>query len=157
MNIAVKVLLTMAFAFSFFNLVCAKPLSQEMPFVRSQVFNQHSQGEESQPQGDAFEPEKSIYSQESNIASDVNGFLEIPTAHNRTARSTHPCVSGIMREYDWCRSSVVVKVKCDGSHPACNHVIPIHSRPKCQTVYGYRNSKFVNKCPTLPIDCKCAD
>ncbi|XP_078347144.1 uncharacterized protein LOC144632386 [Oculina patagonica] len=125
MNIAVKMLLSMAFVFSYFALVCSKPLSQEMPFLRSQVFNLHSQGEESQ--------------------------------HNRTARSTHPCVSGIAREYDWCRSSVVVKVKCDGSHPACNHVIPIHSRPKCQTVYGYRNSKFVNKCPTLPIDCKCAD
>ncbi|XP_078347801.1 uncharacterized protein LOC144632912 [Oculina patagonica] len=157
MNIAVKVLLTMAFAFSFFNLVCAKPLSEEMPFVRSQVFNQQSQGKGSQPQGDAFEPEESNYSQESNITSDVNRFFEIPTAYNRTARSTHPCVSGIAREYDWCRSSVVVMVKCDGSHPACNHVIPIHSRPRCQTVYGYRNSKFVNKCPTLAIDCKCAE
>ena len=146
----------MAFAFSYYSLVCAKPLSLETPFLQGQTFNQLSQGEESQPQGEAFEPEENI-SQESNITSDLNEFLDIFTAHNRTARSTHPCVSGIVKEFDYCRNSIVVKVQCKRAHPACNHMIPIHSIPKCQTVYGYRNSNFVNKCSSLPIDCKCAD
>ena len=145
----------MVFTFSYCNLVCAKPLFLETPFLQDQTFNQLSQGKEFQPQGEAFEPEESI-SQETNITSDLNGFLEISTAHNRTARSTDPCYSGITREYDHCRQSWVSKVQCKRAHPACNHVIPIHSIPKCQTVYGYKNSKFVTKCPSLPIDCGCA-
>ena len=149
-------LLCLEFAFSYYNLVCAKPLFLETPFLQGQTFNQLLQGEESQLQHEAFEPEESI-KQESNITSDLNGFLEISTAHNRTARSTHPCVSGIIKVFDYCRNSIVVKVQCKRAHPACNHMIPIHSIPKCQTVYGFRNSIFVNKCSSLPIDCKCAD
>ena len=144
------------FAFSYYNLLCAKPLFLETPFLQEQTFNQLSRAEESQSQGEAFEPEDSI-NQESNTTSDLNGFLEIFTVHNRTARSTHPCVSGIVKEFDYCRNNIVVKVQCKRAHPACNHMIPIHSIPKCQTVYGYRNSNFVNKCSSLPIDCKCAD
>ena len=145
----------MAFALSLFNLVCTKPLPLEMSFQRRQVFSQHSQGEDSQPQDNAFEPERNI-SQESDITSDADGFLEIHTTHNRTARSTHPCFSRVVKEYDFCRGSWVQKVQCERKHPACNHVIPKHRVPKCQTAYGYRNSKFANKCPSLPIDCKCA-
>ncbi|KAL9955477.1 hypothetical protein ACROYT_G036807 [Oculina patagonica] len=151
MNIAVKMLISMAFVVSYFSLVCAKPLFLEMPFLRSQVFNQHSQGEGSQPQGDAFEPEESNYSQESNITSDVDEFLEIPTAHNRTARSTHPCVSKVWAEKDSCRKRWVQMVQCDRTHPTCNHVIPTRSIPKCQTVYSY----YYN-CPSIPVDCECA-
>ena len=149
-------LLCTVFAFSYYNLVCAIPLFLETPFLQDQTFNQLSQAEESQSQEKAFEPEESI-NQESNTTSDLNGFLEIFTVHNRTAKSTHPCVSGIVKEFDYCRNSIVVKVQCKRAHPACNHMIPIHSIPKCQTVYGYRNSNFVNKCSSLPIDCKCAD
>ena len=149
-------LLSMAFVFSYFNMVCAKPLFLEMPFLRSQVANQHSQGEDSQPLGEAFEPERNI-SQESDITSDGDGFLEILTMHNRTTRSTHPCVSVVKKEYDSCRGIRVEKVECEGRHPACNHVIPIHKRPLCVTVYGYKDSRFVTKCPSLPLDCKCAD
>lgn len=145
----------MAFVFTYFNLVCAKPLFLEMPFLRSQAFNQHPQGQESQPGGDAIEPEESI-SQESNHTSDVIGSLESPSAHDRTARNTHACVSGVVREFDSCRNLWVEKVECKGRHPACNHVIPKHRIPKCQTVYGFRNAKFVTKCPSLPIDCQCA-
>ncbi|KAL9955471.1 hypothetical protein ACROYT_G036801 [Oculina patagonica] len=144
-------LISITFVVSYFSLVCAKPLFLEMPLLRSQVFNQHSQAEESQPQGDVFEPEESIYSHEGNITSDVNEFLEIPTAHNRTARSTHPCVSKVWRERDSCRNRWVQMVQCDRTHPACNHVIPIHSIPKCQTVYSYYHN-----CPSIPVDCKCA-
>ena len=149
-------LLCMAFAFSYYNLAYAKPLFLETTFLQGQTFNQLSQGKESKSQGEAFEPEESI-NQESNTTSDLNEFPEISTAHNRTARSTHPCVSGIIKVFDYCRNSIVMKVQCKRAHPACNHVIPIHSIPKCQTVYGYRNSNFVNKCSSLPIDCKCAD
>ena len=140
----------MAFFLGHFNLVYAKPLFLEIPLLRSQVFDQYSQVNESQSKGDAFEPEKNI-SQESNITSDVKEFLEIPNAHNRTTRSTHPCVLSFVRVYDSCRKIWVQRVECDSLHPACNHVIPIHRRPKCQTVYSTNV-----KCPSLPIDCKCA-
>ena len=145
----------MTFVFSFFNVVCAKPLFLEMPFVRGQAFNQRSQGQDSQSVVDAIEPEESI-SQESNHTSDGNGFLESPTAHNRIARNAHPCVSKVVREFDSCRNLWVDQVECKGRHPACNYVIPIHRVPKCHTVYGFRNATFVNKCTALAIDCQCA-
>ena len=146
----------MAFVFTYFNVVCAKPLSSEMPFLRSQVFfNQHSQGQDSQPVVDAIEPEESI-SQESNHTSIGNGFLERQTAHDRIARNAHPCVSKVVREFDSCRNLWVYKVECKGRHTACNYVIPIHRVPKCHTVYGFKNTKFMNKCFALPIDCQCA-
>ena len=135
-------LLCTAFVLAFTNQIVTKPLFLKMPLPRSQVV-------------DSFEPEESI-SQESDITREVNGFRENQTARNRTTRSIHPCVSGIVREYDRCRKSWVMKVQCERAHPACNHVIPKHRRPKCQTVYGFRYSTFVTKCPSLPIDCKCA-
>ena len=145
----------MAFVFAYFNLVCAKPLFLEMPFFGNETFNQHSQGQDSQPLSDAIKPEESI-SQESNHTSDGNGVLESPTAHNRIARNTQPCVSKVVREFDSCRNLWVDKVECKGRHPACNYVIPIHRVAKCRTVYGFRNAMFVNKCSALPIDCECA-
>ena len=146
-------MLSMAFVVVYFYGVCAKPLSSEMPFLRSQVFNQHSQ--DSQPVVDAIEPEESI-SQESNHTSDVIGFLESPNAHDRITRNAHPCVSKVVRGFDSCRNLWVDKVECKGRHPACNYVIPVHRVPKCQAVYGFRNTKFANKCSALPIDCQCA-
>ena len=135
--------------------VC-KPLFLETPFLRSQTFIQHSQGQDSQPLSDAIEPEEHI-SQESNITSDdENGFLESPTTHNRIARNAHPCVSKVVRGFDSCRNLWVDKVECKVRHPACNYVIPIHRVPKCHTVYGFRNATFVGKCSALPIDCQCA-
>ena len=148
-------MLCMAFVVVFFYGVCAKPLSSEMPFLRSQVVNQHSQGQDSQPAVDAIELEESI-SQERNHTSDVIGFLERPTEHDRIARNAHPCVSKVVREFDSCRNLWVNKVECKGRHPACNYVISVHRVPKCHTVYGFRNTKFVNKCSALPIDCQCA-
>ncbi|KAJ7384434.1 hypothetical protein OS493_021846 [Desmophyllum pertusum] len=156
MNITVKMFLSMVFVLGYINLVFAKPLFLEMPFVKSQAaFNQQSHDQDFQPQGDAFEPEESI-SQESDVTSDVNKVLEIPSAHNRTARNAHSCISGMMREYDLRRSSWVDKVHCSRSHPDCNHVIPTYGTPKCQTVFGFRQAKFIGQCDSLPIDCKCA-
>ena len=86
----------------------------------------------------------------------VKGFLESPTAHHRIARNAHPCASKVVRKFDSCRNLWVDKVECKGRHPACNSVIPKHRIPKCQTVYGFRNASFVNKCSALPIDCQCA-
>ena len=143
------------FIFSCFNLFFAKPRFSETPFIRSQAFNQHSQGQDSQPLSDATEPEKRI-SQDSNSTSDGNKVPESPTAHDRIARSTHPCVSKVVREFDSCRNSWVDEVQCKRSHPACNYVISTHGIPKCQPVYGFRNATFVTKCPSIPIDCQCA-
>lgn len=103
----------------------------------------------------APEAGKSI-NQESDKTSKLNGFLESPTVHNRTARNVHPCILRQIREYDWCRGDWIVKVQCKSRHSACNHVIPKHRIPKCHTVYGFRNAAFVNKCSALPIDCQCA-
>ena len=145
----------MAFVFSYFNLVFAKPIYPEMPFLRSQAFNQHSLGQDSQPLSDANET-KEIISQESNISSDGKGFMDTPTAHDRIARNTHPCVSRVIREFDSCRNLWVDKVQCKRSHPTCSYVVSTHGIPKCQPVYGFRNATFVTKCPSLPIDCQCA-
>ena len=145
----------MAFVKTYLNMVCAKPLFLEMPLLRSQAFNQHSQGQDSQPLSGAIEPEKNI-SRDSNITSDGNEFLESSIAHNRIARDTHPCVSKVVREFDSCRNLWVNKVQCKRRHSACNHVIPKHGVPKCRTVYGFRNAAFVNKCSALPLDCQCA-
>jgi len=145
----------MAFVFAYFNVVCAKPLFLEKPFLRIHTFNQHSQGQDSQPLSDAIELEESIR-QERNHTSNGNGFLESPTAHDRIARNAHPCISKVVRKFDSCRNLWVDKVECKGRHPACNYVIPIYKVPKCHTVYGFRNATFVNKCSALPIDCQCA-
>ena len=145
----------MAFVLTYFNIVCAKPLFLEIPLLPSHAFNQHSQGQDSQPLRDAIESQESI-SRESNHTSDGNGFLESPITRNRIARNAHPCVSKVVREFDSCRNLWVDKVECKGRHSACNYVIPIHRVPKCRTVYGFRNGAFVNKCSALPIDCQCA-
>ena len=146
----------MAFVLSDFNVVCPKPLFFEKTFLRRQAFNQLPQGRNSQSVvNGVIEPEENI-GQEGNHTSDGNGFQESPTAHIRIARNAHPCVLKVQREFDSCRNLWVDKVECKGRHQACNYVIPIHRVPKCHTVYGFRNSKFVNKCSALPIDCQCA-
>ena len=140
-------LLSLAFVFSHFKVVFAKPLYPELPSPRSQAWNQHSQGQDSQSLSDATESKASI-SQESNNTSDGK-FLESPTAHDRIARNTHPCVSRVVREFDSCRNIWVDKVQCKRSHPACSYVVGTHGIPKCQPVYGFRNASFVAKCPSL--------
>ena len=99
---------------------------------------------------------KALLTKRQTEAMKVNGFLENPTVHNRTARNVHPCISRIVREYDWCRDTWIVKVLCKRRHPACNYVIHKHRIPKCHTVYGFRNATFVNKCSALPLNCECA-
>ena len=101
---------------------------------------------------EAFEAGKGI-NQESDKTNKLN---EIPTVHHRTTRNVHPCTLRQVREYDWCRGDWIVKVQCKRRHPACNHAIPIHTIPKCHTVYGFRNATFMNKCSALPLDCQCA-
>ena len=147
----VKVLISMAFVFSYFFLVFSKPLYPKTPFPRSH----YSQVRDSQPLSDAVEPEEDI-SQESNNTNDVTGFLESPTAHDRIARNAHPCISKVVREFEPCRNLWVDKVQCKRRHPTCSFVISTHGTPKCQPVYGFRDATFVTKCPSLPIDCQCA-
>ena len=105
---------SMAFVFSYYSLLCAKSLFLEMPFLGSHTFTYHSQREDS-------EPEDSI-SQESNIASDLNEFLEIFTAHDRTARSTHPCVLGIVKEFNSWRNSFPVEIALSWKCTVKNHI-----------------------------------
>ena len=105
---------SMAFVLSYYSPRCAKFLFLKMVFLGSHTFTYHSQGEDS-------EPEESI-SQESNITSNLNGFLEIPTVHNRTARSTHPCVLGIVKEFDSWRNSFLVEIPLSWKYTVKNHI-----------------------------------
>ena len=122
--------------------IAAKAIFLPTPGLESQV-------------DEALEAGKSV-DRKTDRASKVKGFLERPTAHDRIARNTRPCVSKVVREFDSCRNLWVDKVECKGRHPACSYMIPIHRVPKCHTVYGFRNASFVSKCSALPIDCQCA-
>ena len=138
-NFYVKVLLSMMFVFSYFNLVFAKPLHEETQS------RQYSQDRDFQPfLVDATEHEG------------YNSKTRNHTSVDRIARNTQPCVESVVREFDDCRNQLVDKVQCKRRHPACSHVVSIHGIPKCQPVYGFRNATFVTKCPSLPIDCQCA-
>ena len=109
-----------------------------------------------QPQGDAFQPEKSI-NQENDVTSGMDAYLDKPSAHNRTARDvSSPCFSHIVRKFDKCRQKFVSHVQCLNRHIACYKAINIYHYPKCETVIGYRQIKFIKKCPPLPVGCQCA-
>lgn len=133
-----------------------KPFSPKIPFLRNLAFNQKLRNQETQPNTDAFQPEESI-SQESNVASVVNEFLDRPTPRNRTTRdASHQCVSRIVRVYDSCRKAFVYHVECLDSHVSCYQAILTQQYDKCSKVYGYWKAKFIGRCPTLPIGCQCA-
>ena len=153
----------MAFVFSCFKLIFANPLYPEMLFLPSQAFNQHSQGQDSQPLSDSIEPEKSI-SQESKTTSDGNGFMESPTALGRIARNIHPCVSRVVRKFDSCRNSWVDEVQCKRSHPACSYVVNTHGIPESANQFTasemLRSFLNVLRCQYIVnvlYKCKCAD
>ena len=112
--------------------------------------------QDTQPQGDAFQPEKSI-NQENNVTSGKDAYLDKSSAHNRTARDvSSPCFSHIVRKFDKCRQKFVGHVQCLNRHIACYKAINIYHYPKCETVIGYRQIKFIDKCPPLPVGCQCA-
>ena len=112
--------------------------------------------QETQPQGDALQPEKSI-NQENDVTSGMDAYPDKPSAHNRTARDvSSPCFSHIVRKFDKCRQKFVRHVQCLNRHIACYKAINIYHYPKCETVIGYRQIKFINKCPPLPVGCQCA-
>ena len=112
--------------------------------------------QDTQPQGDAFQPTQSI-NQENNVTSGMDAYLDKPSAHNRTARDvSSPCFSHIVRKFDKCRKKFVSHVQCLNRHITCYEAINIYHYPKCETVIGYRQIKFINKCPPLPVACQCA-
>ena len=99
---------SMAFVFSYYSLLCAKSLL-----------------------GDAISWQPHLYisltrtlnqNLESNITSDLNEFLEIFTAHDRTAGSTHPCVLGIVKEFDSWRNSFLVEIPLSWKYTVKNHI-----------------------------------
>ena len=144
------------------NLGFTKSLFLDMPLLHNQAFNHPTRDQESQSQGKAFKPAESV-SQESDDTSGTGAFLfffftgaflEMPAAHNRTARNVnHPCVSRIIRAWDSCRKNYVDKVQCLSTHVFC---LPVKVPPKCKTVYGYPQAQFISKCAMLPIGCQCA-
>ena len=112
--------------------------------------------QDTQPQSDAFQPEKSI-NQDSDVASGMDAYLDKPSAHNRTARDvSSPCFSHIVRKFDKCRQKFVSHVECLNRHIACYDAIMRYHYPKCETVIGYRQIKFMNKCRPIPVGCQCA-
>ena len=112
--------------------------------------------QDTQPQGDAFQPKKSI-NQDIDVTSGMGAYLDKPSAHNRTARDvSSPCFSHIVRKFDKCRQKFVSHVQCLNRHIACYEAINIYHYPKCETVIGYRQTKFINKCRPIPVGCQCA-
>ena len=112
--------------------------------------------QDTQPQGDAFQPEKSS-KQDNDVTSGMDAYLDKPSAHNRTARDvSSPCFSHIVRKFDKCRQTFVSHVQCLNRHIACHDAIMRYHYPKCETVIGYRQIKFTNKCRPIPVGCQCA-
>lgn len=93
----------------------------------------------------------------SKTTSEGDAALSSSQARNRTARSTgNFCVKKMEWKWDSCRKAFVQRVHCLNSHISCYESIVKYKYPKCITVYGYRNNKFLGKCRTLPLTCQCA-
>ena len=81
------------------------------------------------------------------------------SAHNRTARDhgSKACFSHIERKFNKCRQKFVSQVQCLNRHIACYHAINTYHYPKCKTVIGYRQIKFMKKVSSitgrLPVCC----
>ena len=109
-----------------------------------------------QIQADAILPEERIHSK-SDVTRDLDSAPEMPRAHNRTTRQANNwCLLRIDRVWDNCRGQLVDRYQCRSQHVSCQQAIPKHNKPKCETVYGYPQAKFVSLCASLPIDCRCA-
>ena len=111
---------------------------------------------ENQSQGNAFQSEESI-NQGNDVASRTDTSLDKPSAHNRTVRNVrNPCISNIVRKFDRCRKKFVNQVQCLNRHVACYEAINRYHYPKCKTVIGFRQAKFMEKCAPLTVGCQCA-
>lgn len=131
---------------------CSSPSCTNSLPLEKKESNQQSRDQQTHLQDDAFQPEK--IKQENEVTSSVEGFLDAPSAHNRTTRDTyHNCVEKIVRGWDSCRRREVNTVVCLPSHTYCNQfIVP----PKCEPVYGYLHADSGKTCPMLPINCQCA-
>ena len=128
-----QILFSIAFAFGYSSLLCSKPPFLEVSCSRS--FNQLSEGDESQPQGEAFEPEDSIG----------------PESNSFDPRWNQPCINKICDVYDYCRKSWVRTVECKSEDDDCNHSGP-EGGHSCKTVY---DNGYGGACKKLPVNCKC--
>ena len=138
------------------SLSIAEPFSLKNPLTRNQAFTLQSREQETELEDAAFQSDESR-NQESDVTRGVVGFLNKPSAHNRTARAAgRPCVLQIDRKWDHCRKKFVNKVLCLGEHKACIQAIPKYGKPLCRTVFGFREAKYSVNCTSIPIDCQCA-
>ena len=129
---------------------------------RDQEYRQRDQDSQSgdqgsQTQGNVFQPDKSI-DKESEVTSIVKDFLNKHVASNRTARdANNPCFDHMERKWDSCRQKDVYVVHCHTQHVACYRAMNQgYLYPACEVVLGFRQAKYISKCPALPIDCQCA-
>lgn len=142
-----QTILYIAVIFTCSSLSCTNSLPLE-----KEDSNQQSRDQQTHLQDDAFQPEN--IKQENEVTSSVKGFLDAPSAHNRTTRDVNPhCVEKIVREWDSCRKRYVDKFFCFPSHKSCSLVI---APPKCRPKYGFPHADSDKTCPMLPINCECA-
>ena len=152
-----QVILSAIVVLSCSSLSISKPFTLESPLLRNQAFIQQSREQETQHQDATFQPEENR-NQESDVTRSLVGFLDKPSAHNRTIRdATIPCFRpNIKSEWDECRGMRVSKDLCLSEHKACLQAIPKYGKTLCQTVYGFRHAKYSKNCTPIPIDCQCA-
>ena len=131
---------------------CSSPSCTNCLPLEKKESNEQSHDQQTHLQDDAFQPEN--IKQENEVRSRVKGFLDAPSAHNRTTRDANPhCVEKIVREWDTCRKRHVDKFFCLPKHAYCSQWI---APPKCKTVYGYPRADSAKTCPMVAIDCQCA-
>ena len=151
-----QVILSLIVVLNCSSLSNAKPFSLKSPLTRNQAFTQQSREQDTELQDADFQSDESR-NQQSDVTRGMVGFLNIPSAHNRTARDAgRPCVSQIDRKWDDCRKKFVNKVQCLGEHKACIQAIPKYGKPLCRTVFGFREAKYSVNCTSIPVDCQCA-
>lgn len=140
-----------------FILTCSS-LGSAKPFLReNQSFKEQIRESAAKIQVDVIQAGERVFS-EFNVTIGFDKAPETPLAHNRTTRSAgNWCIQQIDRVWDNCRKKYVDKFKCRSQHVSCQQAITKHNKPKCVTVYGYPQLKFVSKCDHLPMDCQCAD
>ena len=72
-------------------------------------------------------------------------------------RRTPPCVSDEMpAKFDSCRNKIITEVRCLQRSSDCLPSIFKWGFPKCKTVYGYKEAKYITRCNRIAIDCQCA-
>ena len=118
----------------------AKSFTLASPLPQNQAFIQQSREQGTQHQDATFQPEENR-NQESDVTRGLVGFLDKPSAYNRSTRDVHipACLKPqINFEWDECQGMFVGKDLCLREHKACIQAIPKYGKTLCRTVYGFR-------------------